>query len=132
MTLLLTLILSACSNQTYDDANQPPAAPAQEIVQEATPEPDLAQAPKAAEPAQSAVVAPPTPVTRRDCAFVDPNRTQDQDGHVVVKCGDEIFSATAVYKEDGAFEFTLHSPSAAQTAAPDASTSPPDAVGDAK
>lgn len=127
--LLLALSLNACKTVSNDDQ---PSQPLDIIGSPAdVPEALFDAPPKAAEPAKSASPAEP-PVTRRDCNFVDPNRTQDKDGHVVVKCGNEIFSATATYKEDGAFEFLITSASAAVAIAPEASSSPPDAVEDAK
>jgi hypothetical protein len=52
-------------------------------------------------------IAPPTPsVTRTDCIFLDPDRTQDENGKVRVKCGSDLYQAKATYMGEGRFDFT--------------------------
>ena len=53
-------------------------------------------------------VLPPTLATppRSDCIFLDPDRAQDADGKVRVKCGGELYQATATYMGEGRFDFT--------------------------
>ncbi len=67
-----------------------PQAPVEVTAPQADPQPEL--------------VAPRAP--RRDCLFVDPDRTQDANGKVTVMCGGVLWQATATYLENGCFQFS--------------------------
>lgn len=82
-----------------------PTESSEEPTAETPPLTPVVEAPAAQTPV---VAAPPAPVVtkRTDCAFADPNRTQDVNGKVAIECVDgSAYRAKAVYLGEGAYEF---------------------------
>ncbi len=96
--LLLALSMTACETVNGDQ----PSFPLDLIGSSADVPSVLTE-----EPAAPKATPVSTTVKRKDCVFLDPDRAQDAEGNVQVKCGETTTRAKATYLGEGAFEFEI-------------------------